>query len=417
MNIFYSFSNWVMGGLRRALGIQYTSPGSYANDAASTVTFDTAMQLSAVWSCVKLLAETVSSLPLTIYKISADGTRKAADTHALSIMFAGKVNQYQTRIEFFETVILNLVMYGNAYCHIQRLGDRIVGLLPLNSPQMEVTLLADGSMVYTYQTDGGLQVFASASVWHLKLMGSGTVGMSPLAYQRNTLGIAQSAEGAVTKIYRNGAKPSGVLSMDKILTPAQRTLIRSNFDTLVTSDDDRLMVLEGGMKFDTISMSPQDIELLSSRKFQIGEICRWYGVPSVMVNDNNGTTVWGSGISQIVEGFYKLTLRPLLEKIELSAQVHLLSASERSRMEFAFDFDALLRSDIKSRFEAYRVGIASGVLMPNEARKAENLTPAEGGDQLLIQGAMIPISMAGKMQAQTGAQNDNTDQNTGTAGA
>lgn len=416
MNIFYSFSNWVMGGLRRALGIQYSTPMSYAADAASTVTFDSAMQLSAVWSCVKLLAETMASLPVTLYR-GTGPTRKVNDIHPLAILFANKVNRYQTRIEFFETVILNLVMQGNAYVHIQRVGGQIIGLMPLMSSQIEVRLLADGSLVYAYANGENVTVFAAESIWHLKLMGSGTVGLSPLAYQRNTLGIAQAAESAVTKIYRNGAKPSGVLTMDKILTPAQRAMVRTNFDTLTTSDDDRLMVLEGGMKFDQVSMSPQDIELLSSRKFQIGEICRWFGVPSVMVNDNNGTSVWGSGIEQIVEGFYKLTLRPLLEKIELSMKVHLLTTSEAQRMEWGFDFDALLRSTPKVRYEGYRMAINAGVMKPNEARAAENLPPEAGGDQLLIQGAMIPIAMAGKMQAQTGAPNDNTNQDTTVSGA
>jgi len=142
-------------------------------------------------------------------------------------------------------------------------------------------------------------------------------------------------------------------------------------------------------------MSPQDIELLSSRQFQISEICRWYGVPSVMVNDNNGTSVWGSGIAQIVEGFYKITLRPILEKIEASADANLLG-TERLNYHAEFDFDALLRSDIKSRFDSYRLGIQGGFLTPNEARAWENLEAREGGDKLFMQGATVPIESAGE---------------------
>jgi len=390
MSIFYSFSNWVMGGLRRSKGIQYATPSSYAEESASTVTYDSAMQLSAVWACVKLLSETVASLPLTIYKTGENG-RKPHDTHALSLLFSGKVNRYQTKVEFFETVLLNLVVNGNAYCVITRSGERIVSLLPIMSAQVEPMMLDDGSMVYNYTNDSGIAVFAAENIWHLKLMGNGTIGMSPLAYQRNSLGIAQAAESAVTKIYRNGAKPSGVLSIDRLLKPEQREQVRSNFATMTTSADDRLMVLEAGMKFEKVSLSPQDIELLSSRKFQISEVCRWYGVPSVMVNDNNGTSVWGSGIEQVMQGFYKLTLRPLLEKIEASIVVNLLTPAERSRMEVAFDFDALLRADLKSRYESYRLGISAGLMTPNEARAAEHLPAMEGGDMLFMQGAMAPI--------------------------
>ena len=399
MSLFGSLSNWIMGGLRRAVGVQYSTPSGYTEESAAPVTFDSAMQLSAVWACVKLLSETVASLPLCIYRKTDEG-RKIDDRHPLSILLAGKVNKWQNKIEFFETVMLNLITQGNAYCVIERHAGRIVGLVPIISNQVEPMLLADGSLVYNYTNDNGVTVLAAQNIWHIKLMGSGTVGMSPLAYQRNTLGIAQAAESATGKIYRNGAKPSGVLSIDRVLTSSQRDQVRTNFSTLSETKDDRLIVLEGGMKFDAISLSPLDIELLSSRKFQISEICRWYGVPSVMVNDNNGSTTWGSGIEQIMQGFYKLTLRPILEKFEASILVSLMDPSERARYEVEFDFDALLRADAKSRFESYRVAIASSVMTPNEARKQEHLPAKDGGDQLFMQGAMMPIELLGKQTTQ-----------------
>lgn len=398
MSIFYEFGSWVMGGLRRMAGVQYSYP-TYTEEAASPVTFDSAMQLSAVWACVKLLSETVASLPLNIYRKTADG-RRIDERHALSVLFAGKVNKWQNKIEFFETVMLNLMTQGNAYCVIERQGGRISGLVPMPSQQVDPMLLSDGSLVYNYTNDNGVSVLADENIWHVKLMGNGTIGMSPLAYQRNTLGIAQAAEKAVSNVYRNGAKPSGVLKLDRLLTKQQRDEVRTAFANLTTGDNNRLMVLEKGTDFQAISLSPQDIELLQSRKFQISEICRWYGVPSVMVNDNNGSTTWGSGIEQIMQGFYKLTLRPILEKIEASIRISLMDANERLRYEVEFDFDALLRADARSRFEAYRVGISSGLMTPNEARAQEHLMPMEGGDRLLIQGAMMPIEMLGQQNLQ-----------------
>ena len=390
MNIFVRIGSWVQDGLRRIIGIQYGTPAGYSEPSAVPVTFDTAMQLSAVWACVKLIAETISSLPLTIYRVDENG-RKVAKNHPLQIIFSTKVNRYQTRVEFFETVLLNLLTSGNAYCYIQRVGDRIVGLLPLMSADMEVTLLKDGSIVYEYDTGEGVTVYAEKSIWHLKLMGNGVIGLSPLAYQRNTLGIAQAAEKAVTKIYANGGKPSGTLSMDKFLSAEQRELMREKFYSLSNGSEDRLMVLEGGMKFDAISLSPQDIELLSSRQFQISEICRWYGVPSVLVNDTSGSTTWGSGIEQLVSGFYKLNLRPLMEKIEASILANLMEPSDYAKYEVEFDFNALTRSDLKTRFDSYRIGIYGGFLKPNEARKMEGLSPATGGDELFMQGANVRL--------------------------
>lgn len=391
MNIFTRIGSWLQDGLRRIAGVQYGIPSSYSEQSASPVTFDSALQLSAVWACVKLIAETISSLPITIYKKTETG-RKVAVNHPLQILFSGKVNRYQTKVEFFETLILNLVTNGNAYCYIQRMGNRIVGLLPLMSADMTVTLLQNGSVVYEYQNGENVDIYSDSSIWHLKLFGNGVIGLSPLAYQRNTLGIAQAAESAVTKIYRNGAKPSGVLSMDKFLTQEQRDLVRSKFYSLASGQEDRLMVLEGGMKFDAISLSPQDIELLASRQFQISEICRWYGVPSVMVNDTSSSTVWGSGIEQIVSGFYKLTLRPLIEKIELSILVNLMEPGDTNKYEVEFDFNALTRSDLKTRFDSYRIGIYGGFLKPNEARRMEGMEDAEGGDELIVQGANVRLT-------------------------
>jgi HK97 family phage portal protein len=402
MNIFQRIGSYIQGGLRRLWGYQKGEPPSYSTEPAATVTFDTAMQLSAVWACVKLVSETVASLPIYVYKKTANG-REIDESHDLTLLFNGKVNRYQTKVEFFETVLLNLLIYGNAYCHIQKFGEKIVGLLPLMSSQMEVQLMRDGSLTYEYFHDAGVQVYSEDSIWHLKLFGNGIIGLSPISHQRNTLGIAIAAEGAVTNIYRNGAKPSGVLTLDKLLTPEQRDQIRQKFYSLSGGTQDRLMVLEGGMKFEAISLSPQDIELLASRQFQISEICRWYGVPSVMVNDTSSTTVWGSGIEQIVQGFYKITLRPILEKIEASIVVNLNKTRNR---EVEFDFNALTRGDLKARYEAYRIGIHGGFLMPDEARVAEGLPKAEGGDKLYIQGATVPLVDAGIEGNANGIQAD-----------
>jgi HK97 family phage portal protein len=403
VNPFYQVGQWLFGGLRRLVGIQYPMP-AYEADAAAPVTFDTAMQLSAVWACVKLLSETPASLPLNFYR-RVNGERVPVPDHPLAELFARKPNRYQTRIEFWETVFLQLELFGNSYCQITRSGDRIVSLMPLMSSQMEVRLMDDGSLTYQYQTENGsLAIFSERSIWHLKLMGNGLTGLSPLAYQRNTLGIASAAEKAVTNVYKNGAKPSGVLKLDRLLTQAQRAEARAAFATLTTGESNRLMVLEKGTEFEAISLSPQDIELLSSRKFQLSEICRWYGVPSVLVNDNNGQTTWGTGIYEIVQGFYKLTMRPLLEKCEISMQTHLLSDRDRRDIEIEFDFNALLTADYKTLVESLRSAVTGGLLTPNEARARMNESPQENGDVLYMQGAMMPIDRLGQPAAPTPAQ-------------
>jgi len=396
MSIFNNMLSFFgLGSLQRNVGPQFPTPTGYTNTPASPVTEDTALQVSAVWACARLLAETVASLPLCVYAKSSSG-RERDDGHWFAQLMARKVNRYQTRVEFFETVMLNLVLHGNAYCLIQRTGNRITSLLPLMSAQVETRLQPDGSVLHYYLSSAGLQVFAAESIWHLKYRGNGIVGLSPLAYGRNLIGVAQSAEQAVTNIYANGGKPSGVLVLDRLLKPEQRAEIRANFSTLTTGNNDRLLVLEQGMKFEAISLSPQDIELLASRRFQIEEICRWFGVPSVLVNDTSSSTAWGSGIEQIVAGFYKLNVRPQLERIEASIEGNLWTPADVVSHEVEFDFDSLLRADQGKRFEIYKNGVLSGVMTPNEARAEEAMPAKPGGDSLLAPVNMLPIEKLGQ---------------------
>lgn len=380
-------------GGRQASGTQITGPTGYGYSASVSVTEETALQISAVWACVRLLSQTVASLPLLVYNKTQQGRTLAPD-HWFAKLMAGKPNQYQTRYEFWEHQIANLTLHGNCYSKITRIGGQVRSLLPLNPLQVE-TRLIDGKVVHLFTQDGDVTALAAESVWHVRMNGDLIVGRSPLQFGRNMLGIAQAAEQVVSNVYKNGGKPSGVLSFDRLLTPEQRTQIRENFGNLTTGTDERLLVLELGAKFEAVSMSPMDIELLASRRFQLEEICRWFGVPSVLVNDTSGSTTWGSGISELVTGFYKLNLRPYLEAIENSIQTHLFGDADKD-YEVEFDFEGLLRASQKDRFDGYRVGITSGLLTPNEARAMEWLPAMPGGEKLLIQGAMVPIEDAGK---------------------
>lgn len=388
---------WLGGsGTARNAGDQISGPMGYAAPSPVEVNEDSAMQLSAVWACVRLLSETVASLPVNVYRKTATG-RELAPDHWLAVLMARKPNRYQTKVEFFETLMLNLALHGNAYAKITKVGGKIRSLLPLMASQIETKLLADGSVVHLYHADGNVDVLSAESVWHVKLYGNGIVGKSPLAFGRNMFGIAQAAEQSVGKIYANGGKPSGVLSFDRLLTPAQRASVRENFATLTTGTDDRLLVIEQGMKFDAVSMSPQDIELLASRKHQIDEIARWFGVPSILINQNEGSTTLGSSTAEIISGFYKLNLRPYLERIEASVKTWLFTPEEANQYEFEFDFEGLLRSDLKSRLEGYRTAVAGTILTPNEVRRIEGWPRVEGGDVLLSQVNMTPIDKLGQV--------------------
>lgn len=387
-------------GLYRNEGSQNPQPDTFAGPTPQPVTFDTAMQLSAVWACSRLLSETVAGLPINFTKRNGVGGEKPM-TNDVTEMFNGKVNRYQTRFEFMETMMLNLVMRGNCYALKQYSGTRLVGLLPIMSSQVETRLLLDGSIVHYYYHDTGVTVYSSEDIWHVKLFGNGIVGLSPLGYARNTIGIALAAERRVSHVFQNGGKPSGVLMIDKKLTNDQREQVRREFNELREGNNDRLMVLEAAMKYETISMSPGDIQLLESRRFSIEDLARYMGVPSVLINDTSGSTTWGSGIEQLVQGFYKLNLRPYLERFESSIIHNLMKPADRVGASVEFDFDALLRADQSARFESYQKALNAGLMTPDEARAKEHLPPKAGGDKLYMNGTMVPIEQAGRQRVVT----------------
>lgn len=403
MGIRRTIGRWLgFEGLYREEGTQTPQPLTFNGPAAEPVSFDTAMQLSAWWAGARLLSETVAGLPIVFRKPNGDGGFDAM-TGDVPKLFEGKVNRYQTRFEFFETMMLNLVSQGNAYALKQYVGTRLVGLLPIMASQVETRLMKDGSVVHLYYNGQGVTALSSESVWHVKLFGNGVVGLSPLGYARNSIGIALAGERRVQQVFKNGGKPSGVLMIDKVLNDVQRAQIRQEFNELREGNADRLMVLEAAMKYEKVSMSPEDIELLQSRRFQIEDLARFLGVPSVLINDTSGTTVWGSGIEQIVQGFYKLNLRPYLERFEASIKQNLLPPGSSNAI-VRFDFDSLLRADRTARAEAHNKEINSGKTTPNEARAEEGLPPLPGGDQLFVNGTLVPIGQAGRIERPRGNQ-------------
>lgn len=396
-----SLTNWIpawlgLGGAsagRRLFGVQ--SVGTSGAPASTTpITNDTALQLSSFWACIKIISETVAGMPIRFYRVNSDGTRTLDTSHELMRLLNKGPNRWQTGIEYLNTITMSMAMEGNQYSLKQiGAGGRLIGLVPLMASQMEVRLLADGAKVFMYSNGKNTVAYAEQSIWHTMLMPSNAVvGLSPLRYAARALGIATSAEDRVGTLARNGFKPTGVLMFDKILTDGQREQIRAQFSDLQEGQGDPLKVLEAGMAYQQISLSPKDAQLLETRRFQIEDIARFMGVPSVLINDTEAGTVWGSGIQQIVEGFYKFGIRPYLERYEASIQKNLLSPEDRANIEVEFDFSSLLRGDETARIKNGAAAVSGGLKSINEARKILDGSPAvEGGDKIYLQQQMTPI--------------------------
>ena len=270
-------------------------------------------------------------------------------------------------------------------------------LEPLTSPQMEVRLLDDGSVEYRYNDGRGSRIIPENEIWHNKLMGNGIIGLSPLSYARQSLGIASAAEDSVANVYANGGKPSGILSSDKVLTKDQRNSIKTNYAEMTHGENQRMFVLEAGFKWEKISLSPQDIEMLASRRFQIEDLARFLGVPSVLINDTQSSTAWGTGISEIIQGFYKFGLKPYYDRYKESIKNRLLLPEERAKYDIGFDVDALLMPSFADRVKTGKEAVTGALLKPNEWREREGIAPYEGGDEAYMQQQMVPVRLLGQI--------------------
>lgn len=390
---FFGFFGFGNGGDTAKAGTQIQKAPQ--SDSETVVRFDTAMSVSAFWASSRLLSEAVAGMPIKAFNISPDTNVKVPNTdYELWKLINFKPNKRQTRTEFFEQIMLNLVVHGNSFVAIDKTArGKIISLTPIPADQVEVILMEDGDLVYQYSTlNSEIKVFAESSMWHIKLFGNGVIGLSPLKYAAKALGISLDLEKRVSKLAKNGGRTSGVLTFDQQLKPEQRTAFRESFKNMVEGADEELFVLEAGMAYHQLSLSPSDMQALENRRFALEDIARFMGVPSVLINDTAGSTVWGSGIGQIMEGFYKLNLRPYLERIESSMKRKLMPESDWQKIEIEFDFNALLRADPKTMADTLSVKINSAQATPNEARAIQGLPPVDGGEKLYINSSLVPVN-------------------------
>lgn len=368
---------------------------------ATKVSFDSAMTVSAVFASIRLLAETVASLPIELYELDANGHKSKKANNDIIRLLKYKPNSRQNRIEFIEQLMLNLVSTGNSYAKIYRVNDkdpqsRIVSMNIINSGNM-TPVLKNGRLVFRHQVTSVVsKEYEEHQIWHVKLFGTGLMGLSPLQHAAKAIGVAEAADDKITNLMRNGAKPTGVLMTKGNPTADQREVLREELASLTSGEETAIPVLPLDMKFQPLSLTPSDIELLATRRFSLEEIARMFGVPSILINDSTQSTNWGSGIGAIIEAFHKFNLRPYLERLELSMLTNLMPRKDWEKYEFVIDADAILRANRKDRVEMHRTEIATGQRTPNEVRLEEGYSEREGGNELYMQINMGTLSNISK---------------------
>lgn len=354
---------------------------------AKPVSFDSAMTLSAVFACVKILVESVATLPLQMFQLKSDGTRIQVKDHDVIRLLYNKPNRYQTRVEFFEQLMLNLVA-GNSYIKKDYIGKKLVSLQVINTGSVDASIRDDGTPLYKCKIGNKTVEYTDKEIWHIKLFGTGFVGMSPIAYGAQSIGIGLAGSDKTSRLMSNGAKPTGALKTEKYLKKDQRDALRSELDILINGDDGDLAVLEGNMQFEQISLTPADLELIEIRKMSVEEACRFFGVNPILIFSTDSSTTWGSGIEQLVDGFHKFGLRPYLERIEESARIHLLQRHEWDEYEFEFKTKDLLRASYLERIKSNKDRILSGQASPYQVQMEEGETPDPNSNFILV-----PVNM------------------------
>jgi HK97 family phage portal protein len=386
----------------RAMGLQdirlVRSIGASPSYSGEVVTQSTALGISATWACVNLLAGTIGSLPLMVYR-TVNGERSVAKDHPLYRILHDRPNFDQTAVDFLEYIAAALELDGNAYAEMEFAGGgRLVSLTPIRPDLVQTRRLSNGDIEYSWTACGSMTIATQARVLHIRGFGGGPLGgVSTLAVCRQAFGSAIATERAAGSVFGNGARPSGVLSTKETLNSAQRNemeeLLQSKFVGAV--NDGRPMLLDRDMQWAQLTINPIDAQMLESRRFSVEEICRVFGVPPHMIGQTDKATSWGTGLEQQTLGFQKFTLRRRLKRIEQALEQQLLSEVERQGgVTIEFNIEGLLRADSGARSTFYASALQNGWMTINEVRGLENLPPVEGGDVPRMQMQNMPITEA-----------------------
>ncbi len=355
--------------------------GYYETVSGQAVTADTAMRLATVNACVRIIAETVASLPLHVYQRLDNGGKQRASDHPLYELLHSRPNPWQTSFEFREQMMTHLLLRGNFYAVKLYHGDLIIDdLIPLNPDNVNVVQLPDYTLQYQIYTGQGSLILGQSDVLHIRgLSKNGIVGESVISQARDVFGSALATQEYAGKFWSNDATPAGIIKVAKKLEKGEADRIRDiwNDDHAGTENAHKLHVLGDGASFEKIEMTAEDSQLIETRRFQRSEIAALFRVPLMLLQADTQSTTYASA-EQFMLSFSMHSIRPWLVRIEQALQIQLFTAPQKYFPEF--NLDGLVRGDMKSRYEAYKIARDAGWMSKNDVREKENMNPIENGD-------------------------------------
>lgn len=379
--------------LAAAIGATYDTYGG------KRVTALKAMQLTTVFGCVRVLAESVGMLPCKLYSQSGR-MREVAHDHNLHNLLSVAPNDYMTAQEFWELLVCCLCLRGNFFAYKVWVLGKVVELLPIDPSAVEAKLGLDHVPVYTVTfRDGTKKELSQHEIWHVRLFTlDGLNGLNPIAYARQAIALGLSTEEHGARLFSNGAVVSGVLRTEQTLSDGAFNRLKTQFDEdhAGLANAHKPMILEMGLDWKPVSLNAEDSQFLETRKYQRDEICGIYRVPPHLVANLEKATF--SNIEHLGLSFVNYALVPYLTRIESRVRVGLLNEKDRKTHFAKFNTGALLRGDLKSRMESYGKGIQWGIWSPNDCRELEDQNPREGGDLYLT-----PMNMTTNPEKTDGA--------------
>jgi HK97 family phage portal protein len=392
----------ILNFMRRWLQVQPASVpiGRADNPSGERVDCDDVLALSGAYACTRLIAGTYASLPVVVTSSSGsnEDIRVPAKQHPLYSLLAESPNKEDTSYDFFELGGASIELKGNMLALKDRTGDRVTSLLPMPWSETAVRRLGDGSIEYEWRGDR----YSSDDVLHVRGFGGCALGgLSTIQVAAASFGLAKATHKAAAATFRNGIRSQLVLGAKRDLTEEQMADTRGMVDERFTGaiNSGRPLILNGGWEATALSINPEDAQLLESRGFSVEEVCRFFGVPPVLVGHSEKQSSWGTGIEQIVLGFLKFTMRPRFVRMEKALQKQLLTPADRAkRIKIEFTVEGLLRASSKERAEFYGSAIDKGWMTRNEVRRKENMPPVAGGDVPTVQMQQVPLGSSGPQQ-------------------
>lgn len=357
----------------------------------------TAMQISTVFACVKVISETLATLPLHTYRRLPRG-RELAPEHPVYDLLLNAPNPEMTSVELIETLCAHVLLYGNAYCEVVRNGaGQVKALWPLLPHQTHPARNARNELVYeTRLPDGSTARLRAERVLHIRGLGyDGLVGYSPIALHREALGLAVAAQEFGARFFSNDSRPGGILVHPGKLSQEAANRLKLSWEAAHAglANKHRVAILEEGMKWEAIGIPPEDAQYLQLREFQRTEIAAIFRVPPHKIGDLSRATF--SNIEQQDIDFAKSTISPWAVRFEKAINKTLFTEEERRTYFVKFSLQALLRGDMQSRYNAYAIARQNGWMTANEIRELEDMNPIEGGDVILVNGNMMPVGQQG----------------------